>query len=1064
MASKLLSTDQENFIHLGQVCIDLLKIILKDILKIHIESKKLYAAISSCPTLTTGKYQIRSDQKKICFIPPPSVPDYEKFDVSLLYALIRNLCPSLKPTQGWGKDPTSTDIQIGDDIERLRLFRNGMFAHLDSTAVPDTEFTTAWNNLKIIIPRTQAFVRSNGISADYERELENIERSDFGLSDMEKYKTLLEGILCILKRQENEEFPRIAINGEDKVVCGKMVLLEAKVQHPSKSLTCTIIWQRVRHNGTERIVTSEEKYKDSTSRELVIQKVSKEDEGEYQAVIPWVMDGQTHNITSNTIFLRPLGEKPTLEKLNVNTGTVGITLNYKYKVSQDSPEVDHIAWTRNGDALNIDQIKYVGGGLLDTYFSITSPTCEDRGTYTCIVGNAVGNIAESLLLDFPNATISTENFVVYGNETRIDSKLISCPPCERVVWQKSSDLLSRPNIISCSPVTNRTKKSVSLRCDVFPPENSPPLNEIVWMKNDKIIDIAQSGGKYIGGTIKDATLVINDVNEHDAGSFQCRASNALGSTLGKVIVLSVPEIQIQREERTETNTLHFTASIESFPAAFSVHWSKKNKDKDEYTPIDVNEEECRGTSNSLPHPLLVTTQRNLICKSFKIEARNFIGASTKYIPDDSSSPSCNMSDNKENRLNDIYKKKGSTIRFNNLHNVLIREIPEERLKSLKRSLKVVSSRDVSVENIATVEDFFTTLYDEGIFKEQDVIMMQYLLRNIERPDLELKCVEYARNNKQCYFEESKPAETGFKHVQLHVEKDFKNFTDMEMDNIVDTVAAIVGCDKSCIELVSVRPNRSFIIVLSMKAKFARILEQKGSFGLTRLLTYNVDWIKVGNNTINIARETHQKHALVDSTYMSKEETINACRACRLLLGPCTDQLRDVLRHHVPPQHIAREITNLPRLSAPQMNLILPSGSSYTGNYDDMDIPLLYILLRNICSIPPHSNGWGNDPDPTDRSLSANIERIRIARNQCVHSSTPALSNADFYTVWAIARSAVVDLDTFLSNGKKFEKEVDFLRYETIDPVRDYKEELRKQSEEDVKTWEITQGLKRKYAY
>ncbi|XP_062619813.1 uncharacterized protein LOC134281344 [Saccostrea cucullata] len=207
--------------------------------------------------------------------------------------------------------------------------------------------------------------------------------------------------------------------------------------------------------------------------------------------------------------------------------------------------------------------------------------------------------------------------------------------------------------------------------------------------------------------------------------------------------------------------------------------------------------------------------------------------------------------------------------------------------------------------------------------------------------------------------------------------------------------------------------------------------------------------------------------MASSSYASTEETTNACRACRLLLGPCTDELRDVLRHYVPastfPHVIKRKRSDLPRLTAQQMNIILPRGSSYTGNYDDMDISLLYILLRNICSIPPHRNRWGYDPDPTDRSLSANIERIRIARNQCVHSSSPALSNADFNTIWSTVRSAVVDLDSFLSNGNQFEREVDFLRHETMDPVRDchYIEELRKQAEEDAETRKMVQGLKQK---
>ncbi|XP_062580403.1 uncharacterized protein LOC134242354 [Saccostrea cucullata] len=211
-------------------------------------------------------------------------------------------------------------------------------------------------------------------------------------------------------------------------------------------------------------------------------------------------------------------------------------------------------------------------------------------------------------------------------------------------------------------------------------------------------------------------------------------------------------------------------------------------------------------------------------------------------------------------------------------------------------------------------------------------------------------------------------------------------------------------------------------------------------------------------------------ATSSSPYMSTEETTNANRTSRLILGPCTDELRDVLRHFVPPQtfpHVIKQKANtssLSRLTGPQMNLISPRNGTYTGNYEDMDISLLYALLRNICGIPPHSKGWGNDPDPTDCSPSACIETIRLARNRCVHSCIPSLSNIEFSHIWSTVRAAVVNLDNFLKNGCKYEREVDFLRHETMDPVRDqhYQEELRKQVEEDLETREMLTNFKRKY--
>ena len=167
--------------------------------------------------------------------------------------------------------------------------------------------------------------------------------------------------------------------------------------------------------------------------------------------------------------------------------------------------------------------------------------------------------------------------------------------------------------------------------------------------------------------------------------------------------------------------------------------------------------------------------------------------------------------------------------------------------------------------------------------------------------------------------------------------------------------------------------------------------------------------------------------------------INIIRVLRLLMDPCTDQLRDLLRFYIPPASfkaaIQRERSRLPRLTKSQRELILPNYGVYSGNYDDMDISLLYILLRNVCGIQAHKRGWGNIPDSADRSVSANIERLRLARNRCGHS-TGGMSNAEFDMVWSEIRTAVVDLDKTLGIGNKYQEAVDFIRNNTMDPVRD----------------------------
>ncbi|XP_061191674.1 uncharacterized protein LOC133199870 [Saccostrea echinata] len=234
MTSKLLPTDQQNFVHLGIAVVDKIKLPMKDILKLYIKPIDLYNAISSCTVLLTGKYKLNVEQRKICFLSPTDIPDYCKFDVSLLYKLIQNLCPHLVPTQGWGKQPKATDVKIGDDIERLRQFRNDMLGHLESSSIPDAMFESRWTEIEDVMNRMDSYLSKQGFNAvNYEKELADIRKCNFGFEDMEKYKLMLEATLRILK--EKEEFPSITLRRNATIMCGETAFFEADIEQTSMS-------------------------------------------------------------------------------------------------------------------------------------------------------------------------------------------------------------------------------------------------------------------------------------------------------------------------------------------------------------------------------------------------------------------------------------------------------------------------------------------------------------------------------------------------------------------------------------------------------------------------------------------------------------------------------------------------------------------------------------------------------------------------------------------------------------------------------------------------------------
>lgn len=178
MTSPCSSNEKRNFQCVTLASVDFIKLPLIDILDSQIKPVDLFNKIK----LSTLK--LNQEQLKTCRISPP---DYNSFDVTLLYTLIRNLCSLPCPAQGWGREPKATDTQISDDIERLRLFRNNYHAHAKSAEISENEFKDIWSNLKLVISRIQS-----NYNKDYKEDLEKIEQSKFSKCSLEYCRFILD--------------------------------------------------------------------------------------------------------------------------------------------------------------------------------------------------------------------------------------------------------------------------------------------------------------------------------------------------------------------------------------------------------------------------------------------------------------------------------------------------------------------------------------------------------------------------------------------------------------------------------------------------------------------------------------------------------------------------------------------------------------------------------------------------------------------------------------------------------------------------------------------------------
>uniref|UniRef100_A0A8W8LNC2 DZIP3-like HEPN domain-containing protein n=1 Tax=Magallana gigas TaxID=29159 RepID=A0A8W8LNC2_MAGGI len=182
-----------------------------------------------------------------------------------------------------------------------------------------------------------------------------------------------------------------------------------------------------------------------------------------------------------------------------------------------------------------------------------------------------------------------------------------------------------------------------------------------------------------------------------------------------------------------------------------------------------------------------------------------------------------------------------------------------------------------------------------------------------------------------------------------------------------------------------------------------------------------------------------------SKYESTTGTTHLARIARAILGPCMDVLREVLANEISPPDLEKKVKTYvpqkgkPSISEKQKRIV------YGKNYSAFDVTLLYFLLRNMCSIPPHKNTWGQDPEPTDKSVSANIERIRILRNEWYgHGTDISLSEPDFERKWNHISQIVKELEGYLGTATKYQDSLIKLKTCYMDPdsIQHYIDTLR----------------------
>ena len=154
--------------------------------------------------------------------------------------------------------------------------------------------------------------------------------------------------------------------------------------------------------------------------------------------------------------------------------------------------------------------------------------------------------------------------------------------------------------------------------------------------------------------------------------------------------------------------------------------------------------------------------------------------------------------------------------------------------------------------------------------------------------------------------------------------------------------------------------------------------------------------------------------------MSGKNQVNTLRLIRLLNEYGTAALRNEFDAKFPPASLATSLSGLPLknalqallkkkiLNTSQWNELYPSSG--VPDSKKFDISLLYLLLRNCCGLKPQGDPvWTSNPPATDRSVEANIARVRWYRNAVIHDKAAGVDDATFQNYWAVLSLALTDL-------------------------------------------------------
>lgn len=136
------SEKRELYSRISLVIIETFPKILRDIIRLCIPANKFYQICK--PNIDTFTFD---QQAKLGEVQQSN--SYDSLDISLIYRLLKQFKLIPCPKKGWTDIPDKKDVQLADDVVRIRCFRN-QIAHRCNTNIEKDEFNNYFEQFRQI--------------------------------------------------------------------------------------------------------------------------------------------------------------------------------------------------------------------------------------------------------------------------------------------------------------------------------------------------------------------------------------------------------------------------------------------------------------------------------------------------------------------------------------------------------------------------------------------------------------------------------------------------------------------------------------------------------------------------------------------------------------------------------------------------------------------------------------------------------------------------------------------------------------------------------------------------